>query len=37
MTRQLPPFLHEMLAAPPHAGEGVHDWLFRSRGNFTPI
>ncbi len=29
MTRQLPPFLHDMLAAPPHAGEGVHDWLFR--------
>src|ERR1019366_5201234 len=25
----LPPFVEEMLAAPPHAGEGVHNWLFR--------
>ena len=25
----LPPFIHEMLAAPPRAGEGVHIWLFR--------
>ena len=25
----LPPFIHEMLAAPPRAGEGVHAWLFR--------
>lgn len=29
MTRQLKPFLQAMLAAPPHAGEGVHNWLFR--------
>lgn len=29
MTRQLPEFLRQMLAAPPRAGEGVHDWLFR--------
>jgi hypothetical protein len=29
MTRELPPFLHDLLAAPPRAGEGVHDWLFR--------
>jgi hypothetical protein len=25
----LPPFLDELLAAPPRAGEGVHRWLFR--------
>ena len=25
----LPPFIDEMLAAPPRAGEGVHSWLFR--------
>jgi hypothetical protein len=25
----LPPFLTDLLAAPPRAGEGVHDWLFR--------
>jgi len=29
MTRQLPEFLRDMLTAPPRAGEGVHDWLFR--------
>jgi hypothetical protein len=29
MTRELPSFLHDLLAAPPRAGEGVHDWLFR--------
>jgi hypothetical protein len=29
MTRELPPFLRDMLAAPPRAGEGVHDWIFR--------
>ena len=29
MTRDLPPFLRELLAAPPRAGEGVHDWIFR--------
>lgn len=28
-TRELPRFLHDLLAAPPHAGEGVHGWLFR--------
>jgi hypothetical protein len=26
---QLPPFLRDLLAAPPRAGEGVHPWLFR--------
>ncbi len=26
---RLPPFLRELLAAPPRAGEGVHAWLFR--------
>ncbi|MFZ0827070.1 MAG: hypothetical protein WAO02_06580 [Verrucomicrobiia bacterium] len=29
MTRELPPFLRDLLAAPPRAGEGVHNWLFR--------
>ena len=29
MTRELPPFLKDLLAASPRAGEGVHDWLFR--------
>jgi hypothetical protein len=29
MTRELPAFLRDMLAAPPRAGEGVHDWIFR--------
>ena len=29
MTRELPSFLRELLAAPPRAGEGVHGWLFR--------
>ena len=29
MTRDLPPFLRDLLANPPHAGEGVHAWLFR--------
>jgi hypothetical protein len=29
MTRELPQFLQELLTAPPHAGEGVHNWLFR--------
>jgi hypothetical protein len=31
MTRrdQFPAFLQDMLRTPPHAGEGVHDWLFR--------
>jgi hypothetical protein len=29
MTHQLPEFLRDMLATPPRAGEGVHDWLFR--------
>jgi hypothetical protein len=27
--KTLPPFIDEMLTAPPRAGEGVHDWLFR--------
>jgi hypothetical protein len=29
MTRELPSFLNDLLAAPPRAGEGVHGWLFR--------
>jgi hypothetical protein len=29
MTRELPQFIHDLLAAPPQAGEGVHAWLFR--------
>ncbi len=29
MTRELLPFLQELFAAPPRAGEGVHNWLFR--------
>ena len=29
MSGQLPPFVQEMLRTPPHAGEGVHDWLFK--------
>jgi hypothetical protein len=28
MIRELPPFLRDMLATPPSAGEGVHRWLF---------
>jgi hypothetical protein len=28
-TRALPPFVEEMLVAAPHAGVGVHNWLFR--------
>ena len=27
--KTLPPFIDEMLAAPPRAGEGVHGWLYR--------
>ncbi len=27
--KTLPSFIDEMLAAPPRAGEGVHNWLFR--------
>ena len=29
MTRALPQFISDLLAAPPRAGEGVHNWLFR--------
>ncbi len=29
MTREFPPFLHDLIASPPRAGEGVHPWLFR--------
>lgn len=28
MTHELPPFLQDLLSAPPRAGEGVHNWLF---------
>ena len=29
MNHELPVFLQELLAAPPRAGAGVHNWLFR--------
>jgi hypothetical protein len=29
MCGQLPAFVQDMLRAPPRAGEGVHNWLFR--------
>jgi hypothetical protein len=29
VTREFPPFLHDLLTSPPCAGEGVHGWLFR--------
>ena len=29
MTRELPPFLQDLLAAVPRAGNGVHAWLFQ--------
>src|SRR5260370_3685630 len=29
MTDQLPAFVQDMLSTPPHAGEGVHHWLFQ--------
>jgi len=29
LRAELPPFLRDMLTAPPRAGEGVHSWLFR--------
>jgi len=29
VTKNLPPFLTDLLAAPPRAGEGVHAWLYR--------
>lgn len=29
IAKSLPPFLNELLAAPPRAGEGVHVWLYR--------
>jgi hypothetical protein len=29
MTVELPLWLQGLLAAPPRAGEGVHQWLFR--------
>jgi hypothetical protein len=29
VTRSLPEFLRDMIAAPPRAGEGIHTWLFR--------
>jgi hypothetical protein len=28
-NRELPPFLQDLIATPPCAGEGVHTWLFR--------
>lgn len=28
-NRELPPFLQDLIATPPLAGEGVHAWLFR--------
>jgi hypothetical protein len=29
VTRELPNFIQDLLAAPPRAGEGVHAWFFR--------
>jgi hypothetical protein len=29
VTRELPQFIHDLLAAPPPAGKGVHGWLYR--------
>lgn len=29
MTHDLPPFLRDLISAPPRAGAGVHAWLFR--------
>ena len=29
MPAKLPPFLQDLIASPPPAGEGVHAWLFR--------
>jgi len=29
VIREIPDFLRDLLNAPPHAGEGVHQWLFR--------
>jgi hypothetical protein len=29
MTHELPPFLRDLVAVPPRAGEGIHSWLFR--------
>src|ERR1041384_3584008 len=29
MTRELPEFLRDMLASPPRAGEGFHNYLYR--------
>jgi hypothetical protein len=36
MTRELPPFLRDLLATPPRAGEGVHNWLFRVARQLHP-
>jgi hypothetical protein len=36
MTRELPQFLRDMLARPPRAGEGVHNWLFRVARQLHP-
>jgi hypothetical protein len=33
MTRELPSFLNDLLAAPPRAGEGVHGWLYNVARN----
>ena len=29
MTREVPLFVRDLLASPPRAGDGVHNWLFR--------
>ena len=34
--KTLPPFLTDMLAAPPSAGAGVHAWLFSVARNLHP-
>ncbi len=30
MTRKFPPFVQDLLASPPRAGEGVHSWLYQA-------
>ena len=29
MKAELPDFVQDLLSAPPHAGEGIHNWLFK--------
>src|SRR5262245_15184300 len=36
MTDDLPPFLQNLLASPPPAGQGVHNWLYRIARQLHP-